>query len=83
MKVKEIRRYLTDASFDIRAADTLIKKGIPETRDEREAWIDNHSPELGSLLDVFQADSRHGMVVILQGMDTAGKDGTVRRIFRN
>ena len=83
MKAKEIRRYLTDAAFDIHTTDTLTKKGIPATREERETWIDKHTAELGALLDVFQADSRHGMLIILQGMDASGKDGTTRRLFRN
>lgn len=37
--------------------------------------------EIDSLQDLFYADRRHRMLVILQGMDTAGKDGTIRGVF--
>ena len=40
---------------------------------------------LGQKLDVLQetlyAEHRHKVLVILQGMDTAGKDGTIRRVL--
>lgn len=42
-------------------------------------------PRLRSELDRFQelfyADARRGMLVVLQGMDTSGKDGTIRHVF--
>ncbi len=37
--------------------------------------------ELFSLQDKFYADGRFGLLIILQGVDTAGKDGTVRHAF--
>ena len=41
--------------------------------------------ELASRLDELQnrlyADHRRALLIVLQGMDTAGKDGTIRRVF--
>ena len=34
--------------------------------------------ELFELQNKFYADSRFGLLIILQGMDTSGKDGTIR-----
>jgi PPK2 family polyphosphate:nucleotide phosphotransferase len=36
---------------------------------------------LDSLQDLFYADRRYKMLVVLQGTDTAGKDGTIRGVF--
>src|SRR5215470_1809677 len=30
---------------------------------------------------VFYADARHALLIILQGRDAAGKDGTIRKVF--
>ena len=37
--------------------------------------------ELDELQDLFLADGRFKLLVVLQGMDTSGKDGTVRSVF--
>ncbi|HTQ81102.1 MAG TPA: polyphosphate kinase 2 family protein [Thermoanaerobaculia bacterium] len=42
-------------------------------------------PELSRRLEALQeklwAEHRHGVLVVLQGMDTSGKDGTIRHVF--
>ena len=38
--------------------------------------------EIDALQDVFWADRRFKLLVLLQGSDTAGKDGTVRAVFK-
>ena len=37
--------------------------------------------ELDALQDLFYADRRHKLLVVLQGTDTSGKDGTIRGVF--
>jgi PPK2 family polyphosphate:nucleotide phosphotransferase len=37
--------------------------------------------ELDALQNLFYADGRHKLLVVLQGTDTSGKDGTVRGVF--
>jgi len=37
--------------------------------------------ELFELQNLFYADGRYGLLIILQGMDTSGKDGTVRHVM--
>jgi PPK2 family polyphosphate:nucleotide phosphotransferase len=41
----------------------------------------NHRAALDSLQDVFYASQSKALLVVLQGMDTAGKDGTISHIF--
>ena len=38
--------------------------------------------EIDRLQDLFYADGRYALLVVLQGMDAAGKDGTVRAVFK-
>lgn len=36
---------------------------------------------LNELQDLLYADGRYGVLVVLQGIDTSGKDGTIRSVF--
>jgi PPK2 family polyphosphate:nucleotide phosphotransferase len=40
-----------------------------------------HREQLADLQDVFYASQTKALLIVLQGMDTAGKDGTIRHIF--
>jgi PPK2 family polyphosphate:nucleotide phosphotransferase len=40
-----------------------------------------HRTQLASLQEVFYASQKKALLIVLQGMDTAGKDGTIRHIF--
>ncbi len=37
--------------------------------------------KLDPLQELLYAEHRHAVLVVLQGMDTSGKDGTIRRVF--
>ena len=37
--------------------------------------------ELFELQNLFYAEGKHALLIILQGMDTSGKDGTIRHVF--
>jgi PPK2 family polyphosphate:nucleotide phosphotransferase len=41
-----------------------------------------HCSVLDKLQEVFYASQKKALLIVLQGMDTAGKDGTIRHIFR-
>ncbi|HUB32977.1 MAG TPA: polyphosphate kinase 2 family protein [Bryobacteraceae bacterium] len=56
------------------AADTL---GISKA----DANTEPHIEELRELQDVLYADKRYALLVVLQGLDAGGKDGTIRHIF--
>ena len=48
-------------------------------------WCDPHMKLLGEQLDKLQnrlhASQAKGLLVVLQGMDTSGKDGVIRKVF--
>ena len=45
------------------------------------AHVEALASELDTLQDLFYADRRFRMLVVLQGTDTSGKDGTIRGVF--
>ena len=55
-----------DGLRDRSAADQLVAK---------------HSHQLDELQEIFYASQAKALLIVLQGMDTAGKDGTIRHIF--
>jgi PPK2 family polyphosphate:nucleotide phosphotransferase len=45
------------------------------------AVLVKHRSQLAELQEVFYACEKKALLIVLQGMDTAGKDGTIRHIF--
>jgi PPK2 family polyphosphate:nucleotide phosphotransferase len=45
------------------------------------AALEHHRKALGKLQEVLYAGQQHSVLIVLQGMDTAGKDGTISHIF--
>jgi PPK2 family polyphosphate:nucleotide phosphotransferase len=50
-------------------------------KDAAELVVAKHTDQLNTLQEVFYASEAKAMLIVLQGMDTAGKDGTIRHIF--
>jgi PPK2 family polyphosphate:nucleotide phosphotransferase len=55
-------------------------KGLPD-REELKELTDEAQEKLGQLQNVFYADRRFALLVVVQGRDAAGKDGVIRRVF--
>jgi PPK2 family polyphosphate:nucleotide phosphotransferase len=51
-------------------------------RDEAEAQTARDVAEIDRLQDRLYAEGRRALLVVLQGVDTAGKDGTIRAVFK-
>jgi PPK2 family polyphosphate:nucleotide phosphotransferase len=68
-------------AFDLGAVDPRAKpfgNGDKNGDKERVARL---AAELDPLQELFYADGRFKLLVVLQGMDTSGKDGTIRAVF--
>ncbi len=48
---------------------------------DAEPVLAKHRHQLSDLQDVFYASQKKALLIVLQGMDTAGKDGTISHIF--
>ena len=49
--------------------------------DDAKPILDKHRKRIDELQEVLYAGAERGLLIVLQGMDTAGKDGTIRHIF--
>lgn len=63
------------ADLDTTRADLFPNKGEAEKRVHEDAQAIN------ALQDKLFAEGKRALLVVLQGMDTSGKDGTVRAVF--
>lgn len=79
----QIKKYCANKDIKLADIDTKDKTGLPEGKKAREEWLRKHSPELDELQNQFYAQGKHKILMILQGMDTSGKDGTVRWVFHD
>jgi PPK2 family polyphosphate:nucleotide phosphotransferase len=59
--------------------DTSGFRGSKEDAEDRLAQL---TERLEQLQELLYAEHRHKLLVVLQGMDTSGKDGTIRHVFQ-
>src|SRR5215475_7951076 len=64
----------------LKKRDTIGDDLFPD-RDEAEAALAGDVKEIDKLQDHLWAERSRALLVVLQGIDTAGKDGTVRGVF--
>ena len=50
-------------------------------KDEIKKWTVDIVEQIGELQNVLYAERKHSVLLILQGMDAAGKDGTTHAVF--
>ena len=65
---------------DLKKWPTVVKPFF-ESKKEYEKLLGEHVEALGSLQRLHYASNRYALLLILQGMDAAGKDGAVRHVM--
>ncbi|NWG76218.1 MAG: polyphosphate kinase 2 family protein [Rubrivivax sp.] len=58
--------------------DAIVGKDKSDAR----ALLDDYRARLETLQELLYAEGRHKLLVVLQAMDTAGKDSTIRHVFQ-
>jgi len=56
-------------------------RATPKAKDRGDQELQKLKVRLDRLQELLYADHTHAVLIVLQGMDTAGKDGTIRRVF--
>jgi PPK2 family polyphosphate:nucleotide phosphotransferase len=61
-----------------------LPTSAPVDADEEEGKdrLSDVARRIADLQEIMLADAQHSLLVVLQGMDTAGKDGTTQKVFR-
>jgi PPK2 family polyphosphate:nucleotide phosphotransferase len=78
------RRWRLDApdpSFSLAALAPGEKPFSLGDKAKDRARVEELALELDALQNLFYADRRHKLLVVLQGIDTSGKDGALRAVF--
>lgn len=74
-------RIEPDSRFRLKDHDPDGVKLAPGDKETTQAETATLVKRIGELQELLYAGHRHKVVVLLQGMDTAGKDGTIRRVL--
>jgi PPK2 family polyphosphate:nucleotide phosphotransferase len=67
----------------VKLADLPTALDIKAKKKEKDQALEEVGLELSKLQDILYAHNRYGVLVCLQGMDTAGKDSLVREVFKS
>ena len=68
-------RTVNLADFDPRSTSDF------KTKHDAQAKLSADIVRLAALQDVFAAQERYGLLIIFQGMDSAGKDGAIKHVM--
>ncbi|RLE15825.1 MAG: polyphosphate kinase 2 family protein [Actinobacteria bacterium] len=78
----DLYRIETGHRVDLSAIDPREKSAYPNIRKGTSlSLLREMNSELSQLQRLLWADGRHALLVVLQAMDTGGKDGTIRKVF--
>ena len=80
---KFIERYCIDKPDRFRLADfdTADTCGLNLDKDEVKALVAADAERLGELQERLYAEDKWAVLIVLQGMDTAGKDGVIEHVM--
>jgi polyphosphate kinase 2 (PPK2 family) len=76
----EALRVKPGARIKLTDAMALGDEILPD-KDEAKALLQKDAEKINVLQDRLFAEGSRALLIVLQGMDTAGKDGTVRDVF--
>ena len=75
------RHHSPRRRFRLAAIDPAARPFSSGDRERDIATVTELADQLDTLQRLFYADRRYKLLVVLQGMDTSGKDGTLRGVF--
>ncbi len=79
--VSEILKVPVGSKFVLSKRDPDDCKGLPDDKATRNALTAQLGVKLNGLQDRFAAEKKTKLLLVLQGMDTSGKDGAVKAVF--
>ena len=80
MKLKSPFLVKPNTPVKLNRIDTSSHDGCAD-QDAAASVLSKHGEQLASLQEVLYASQAKAVLIVIQGMDTAGKDGTIRNIF--
>src|SRR5271168_1422221 len=80
MKLKSPYFVRPDTNIKLAKQSTFDTGGYKSEESAAPVLV-KHRTQLAELQEVFYASQKKALLIVLQGMDTAGKDGTISHIF--
>ncbi|MBL8788237.1 MAG: polyphosphate kinase 2 family protein [Deltaproteobacteria bacterium] len=77
----ERHRVKPGTNVSLASWDPADTSGFDGDKKAAEKVFTGLNERLETLQELLYADQRHKVLIVLQGMDTSGKDGTIRNIF--
>lgn len=79
----DVGRYklLPDKQLHLAQLDTRTTGDFEGGKEAGRAMLRRLSKRLAELQEVFYAQGKHRLLIVLQAMDTGGKDGTISHVF--
>jgi PPK2 family polyphosphate:nucleotide phosphotransferase len=81
MRMASFRKYRVGSKFRLADVDPDESPFLEGDEAAQRAQLDQLSGELDALQNLLHAEGRRKLLLVLQGMDTSGKDGTIRWVF--
>jgi PPK2 family polyphosphate:nucleotide phosphotransferase len=75
-------RVKPGSKVDLSDWDPDDKNASPGSAEQDEKHLVELATRIDELQELLYAEGKRGVLVVLQGMDTSGKDGTIRHVFR-
>jgi PPK2 family polyphosphate:nucleotide phosphotransferase len=82
-EIRDLLRAQVDGLFRMADVDPDSTPGLKGGTEKALREAKQHRDELFELHERLYAERKHALLVVLQGMDTAGKDGTVTHVVRD
>lgn len=84
MSLEQYNHYLIkkDQNDNLDKVDSAPWEDLPKSKSEAQAELHSLHIRLGDLQQKFFVDRRKKLLFVLQGMDTSGKNGTIKHVFR-
>lgn len=74
-------RVIQGSRVDLGDWDPNDKSAFPERKKEGRKRLLELNEQLEELQELLYAEHKHKVLIVLQAMDTGGKDGTIRHVF--
>lgn len=79
--VPGMRPIIANGKLKLADIDTASTCGFKGSKIDAELVLADISAELARLQNMLYAEGKHKVLVVLQAMDTGGKDGAIRKVF--
>ena len=81
MKQIEENRFKVNSEIKLSDVATSVDYGLSDKALKKE--LEKVRKDLGKFQDTLYAHGKYGVLICLQGMDTAGKDSLIREVFKD